>query len=207
MEIKCLQMGLIKSNCYILDTNSAQLIIDPSDFTDELKELIDAAGEKERYILLTHRHFDHVCGAAKIKEYCAAKIIIHADDAIGLYDSTVSLADRFRVKQIPTQADTVVAGGELLHLGELNIKVLHTPGHTAGSVCFVIDRIIFTGDTLFRGSIGRYDFPTGDFKSIMNSIESLVRLDGDYDLYPGHMDTTTLQYEREHNPYIAGRIL
>ena len=117
------------------------------------------------------------------------------------------MGNMFGIKHKPTSADILVDDGQRLNLGDLNVKVLHTPGHTAGSVCFIIDRIIFTGDTLFCGTIGRYDFPSGDFKTIIKSIERIVNLDGDYDLYPGHMDCTTLQYEREHNPYIVGRIL
>lgn len=207
MEIECITAGATQSNCYIVNTDKVQLIVDPALFNDELKEYIDAAPNKERYILLTHRHFDHVGGAADIKEYCAAKTVIHNVDAQGLYDTEFSMGDAFGIKHKPTSADILVDDGQQLNLGDLNVKVLHTPGHTAGSVCFIIDRIIFTGDTLFCGTIGRYDFPSGDFKTILKSIERLVNLSGDYDLYPGHMDCTTLQYEREHNPYIVGRIL
>ncbi|MBP3692245.1 MAG: MBL fold metallo-hydrolase [Clostridia bacterium] len=207
MEIECITAGATQSNCYIVNTDKVQLIVDPALFNDELRAYIDAAPNKERYILLTHRHFDHVGGAADIKEYCAAKIVIHNVDAQGLYDTEFSMGDVFGIKHKPTSADILVDDGQQLNLGDLNVKVLHTPGHTAGSVCFIIDRIIFTGDTLFCGTIGRYDFPSGDFKTILKSIERLVKLSGDYDLYPGHMDCTTLQYEREHNPYIVGRIL
>ena len=207
MEIECITAGATQSNCYIVNTDKVQLIVDPALFNDELKAYIDAAPNKERYILLTHRHFDHVGGAADIKEYCAAKTVIHTVDERGLYDTEFSMGNMFGIKHKPTSADILVDDGQRLNLGDLNVKVLHTPGHTAGSVCFIIDRIIFTGDTLFCGTIGRYDFPSGDFKTIIKSIERIVNLDGDYDLYPGHMDCTTLQYEREHNPYIVGRIL
>lgn len=207
MEIECIKIGLIQSNCYVVNGDKTQLIVDPANFTEKLKDLIDKAGDKERYILLTHRHFDHVGGVAGIKEYCSAKSVIHETDEQGLWDNDFSLASKFRAKITPTKADITVKGGELLNLGEFNVKVINTPGHTSGSVSYVIDRCIFTGDTLFCGTVGRYDFESGDYHTLINSVKTLVDLKGDYDLYPGHMDTTSLQYERENNPYIAGKIL
>ncbi len=207
MEIECITAGVVQSNCYVLNTDKAQIIVDPCILCDELKAQIDANREKERYILLTHRHFDHVGAAADIKDYCSAKIVIHKLDEQGLYDTDFSLADKFCEYHKPIRADILVEHGSLISCGDVNVKVLHTPGHTQGSVCYVIDRIIFTGDTLFCGTIGRYDFPSGDFRTLLESIKILVNLDGDYDIYPGHMDCTTLEYEKKHNPYIVGRIL
>lgn len=207
MEIECIKAGPVQSNCYVVNTDKVQIIVDPCVFCDELKAQLDRYKNLPKFILLTHRHFDHVGAAADIKENYNAKIVIHKIDEKGLWDTSFSLADKFGFYHKPTKADVLVEHGDTVLCGDLKVKVLHTPGHTSGSVCYVIDRIIFTGDTLFCGTIGRYDFESGDFKTLINSIKMLVQLDGDYDLYPGHMDYTTLQYERENNPYIVGRIL
>lgn len=207
MNIICHRIGMIKNNCYVVTDEKAIIIIDPTEFTAEIKADIDNNKGKECFVLLTHGHFDHICGVADIKDYCNATVVIHEDDKQGLSDESVSLATKFHAVQRPVIADITVKDGDKLNLCGIEVTVIHTKGHTKGSVCYVMGNSIFTGDTLFCNSIGRYDFPGGDFHELMDSIKKLVDLPGDYDLYPGHMEQTTLQYQRENNPYIVGRLL
>lgn len=206
MIIERFPMGPIAANCYaLLDEASGEAaVIDPGAFEQPLVDYLGSdAVKKVRYILLTHGHYDHLMGVAQVKKLTGTPVYIHPGDAACLTDESESLADT----HLPGQQNYVTPDGFLeegmeLPLGELTIRVLHTPGHSRGGVCFVVGDVIFSGDTLFRHTCGRTDLPGGDYATLMHSLERLARLPGDYQVYPGHNRSTTLAHERTHNRYL-----
>lgn len=210
MIIQRLELGEIGANCYIVTDEESKetAIIDAGDFTEDLKNALIDNEKKVKYILLTHGHFDHIWGVSKLQEFTKAPVAIHFEDAPCLVDENISLAYRhFPGEQKYIRPDVFLSDGDVLTLGETQVKVIHTPGHTRGSVCFLIEKNIFTGDTLFSLTVGRTDFLGGSFSQLMNSIDKLLSLEGEYDVFPGHNRTTTLNTERKKNRYIKNRHL
>lgn len=201
MKIITEQQGNFGANCYMVSTDRAAVIIDPSVLTPKLEEFINESEGKQSIILATHRHFDHVAAVAEVKRLTGADIAVHTLDECGLLSSADSLGANFGISHTPVKADLLLEDEQVLSVGDLSIRVLHTPGHTAGSCCFVVENVIFSGDTLFRQSVGRTDFPTGDPNALMSSLTRLFALDGDYTVYPGHEQPTVLCYEKNYNPY------
>jgi glyoxylase-like metal-dependent hydrolase (beta-lactamase superfamily II) len=154
-------------------------------------------------ILLTHGHFDHMNGASAVAKETGAEIFIHEDDAYMLENASASLSSSMSIMEFnPIKQFTAITDGCLINDGDVTFRVLHTPGHSRGSVCYICNDVIFTGDTLFCCSIGRTDFPGSDADSMHSSLIKLRDLDGDYRIYPGHDESSTLSYERETNPYM-----
>lgn len=165
--------------------------------------MIDMIGDTDlKYILLTHGHFDHIIGARDTKAKYGAKVVISSEDEPMLSSSKLSLAAFCNAPQNDVEADIVVADGDEITLGDIVIKVMSTPGHTLGSVCYIAGNCIFSGDTLFYCSCGRTDFPSGSPEQMMSSLQKLKALDGDYKVYTGHNNLTTLDFERKNNPYM-----
>lgn len=189
-------------NSYLISTDSAAIIIDPGMITDEISEFISENKEKEFGILLTHCHFDHIGGAKAAKELSGGKIYICEDDAIGLIDNEYNLSDRFCCPIDTVEADVLLADNDIVKIGNIEIKVMATPGHSKGSVCYIINDWMFSGDTLFRGSVGRIDFIGGDRLEQIESLKSLCSLNGEYEVYPGHGPATRLSFEKIYNPFI-----
>lgn len=204
-----LVLGNLATNTYIVEnSNSSEcLVIDPA-LAD--KKLVEAlVGKNVKYVLLTHGHFDHIGGAKRLREMTGAKIVIHSEDAPMLSDGKLSLYSiQYPGKGTsPFAADILVNDGEELPFGDTKIKVMHTPGHTRGGVCYIFedDRLIFSGDTLFHLSAGRTDFPGGNPREELHSLAKIASLEGDYKVYPGHESATTLDFERENNRYMKTR--
>lgn len=191
-------LGELATNCYLLiDEESLEAaIIDPADDAEDLKKLVENKGAVLRYILLTHGHRDHTLAAPALHAFFPnAAVYIHPLDkgTTGLYRYPMEeLIDGLRFYE----------DGDTLPLGALTVDVLHTPGHTAGSVCLRVGNALFTGDTLFAGSVGRIDLPGAQPENMMASLARLAALPGDYDVYPGHMEMTSLAEERRENPYL-----
>lgn len=194
MILKRIKMdpGMIAGeNCYIVqDENSKEtMVIDPGCFDSELEETLDALHAKVKYILLTHSHGDHIGGVQKLKEKYGGKVIIHRKDAPGLMDINLNLSTHIGLDPITIQEDARVDDGDLLHVGDLEFQVIHTPGHTCGSISLFCkeEKMLFSGDTLFRGAWGRTDLPTSSFEDIISSITNkLIILPDDTIVYPGH---------------------
>ena len=152
--------------------------------------------------MLTHCHFDHILGVKKIKEETNATIFISEQDKDGLKDSRLSLASEVRQAQHSVEADELIYNNTLIPFYDTDIKVISTPGHTKGSVCFLIKDKLFSGDTLFSGSIGRTDFPTGNYGEIKESLKKLLKLNENIVVYPGHGEATTIKDEKNFNPFL-----
>ena len=199
-------VGEIGANCYFVSDNEMQVsfLVDTGDYSRKVIERVKEFGEdKLKYILLTHGHFDHIGYASQMREmFPSAKIVIGKYDAHFTNEDDLNLAYHFGLTQEHFDADILVDEGSELDFGTEKIKVISTPGHTKGGVCYILGDSIFTGDTLFKGSIGRTDFPTGNIKEMKKSIERLKALDGDYKIYCGHDDVTTLDFERKNNMYM-----
>ncbi len=187
----------------MLEGEDFAIVIDPSKLTSTVREFAENNMDKKiKLILLTHCHYDHIGGAEELRELWDAPIYIGEDDAGGLVDAFINLSERYAEKPISFKADRFLPDGEIINLGENSIKVLKTPGHTAGSVCYIMDDVIFSGDTLFKFTAGRCDFPTGDEEKLMSSLSLLKGLEGNYRVLPGHGVETTLSFERVKNRFM-----
>lgn len=213
MKITCIPVGTIAANCYLVTSGENALVIDPGDRSQALEQKLEPCMDKIRLILLTHRHADHLMAAAWLQEKTGAKTAIHLDDAAGLMDPGISLSVElgvFAAPQRPLRPDLVLKDKEVLECGNLHIQALHTPGHSQGGVCYLIDdgdkSALFTGDTLFAGEVGRTDMPSGDYPALMRSLARLAELPGDYPVYPGHGPATLLSRERAQNPYMIDAV-
>ena len=205
MSVKRISVGDLSTNCYLYrdDATGRCAIIDPGEMDDYLRTNIEKFGcDKFDYILLTHCHFDHVGGVRAVKELTGAKVAIFILDVPGLRDSYVNLSAPFTGRgEIYPKPDIELTESSRITVGETEFTVIHTPGHTVGSCCFITDGIIFTGDTLFRMSAGRTDFPGGSMTELRRSLSRLMDLEGDYTVYPGHDEPTTIAFERKYNLY------
>lgn len=192
MQVKKLTLTEYQSNCYIVESQGEAMIIDPGESSPALVET--AAGMKVKYIVNTHAHPDHIGGDKYLKEQLKAPLLLPRDD-LALFQAL--LGDR---------PDRLLQEGDALEVGQLRFEVLHTPGHTPGSVILLErrERVIFTGDLLFAGSIGRTDFPGGSDIEMRKSLKRLAKLEGDWHVYPGHGPETKLSQERWTNPFLVG---
>ncbi|MBR3970183.1 MAG: MBL fold metallo-hydrolase [Ruminococcus sp.] len=206
MLIKTLQLGELNSNCYIVVTGANQCIaIDVGGSPRMVIEYLKMNRLKLSKILLTHGHFDHIAGVEEVRQATGAEVFIHETDSPMLESSALSLHSTISIMPFkPVMKYEIIRDNCIIHDGDCSFRVLHTPGHSHGSVCFICDkeRVIFSGDTLFCCSIGRTDFPGGDAHYMMQSLQQLYALDGNYKVYPGHNEFTDLEYERRNNPYM-----
>jgi glyoxylase-like metal-dependent hydrolase (beta-lactamase superfamily II) len=202
-----LPLGPLQTNCYLLACNETGMaaVIDPSWDGRLLYEKAVDEGWTISELLLTHSHFDHVGGLAEIKVLSSAPVSIHPD-AVGMLENAVMAANLWQITiPEPPPADHLLADGDKIHIGNLQLDVLFTPGHAPGHVCFYLkdEGVLFDGDVLFRQSIGRTDLPGGDYQLLINSIkERLLTLPDETIVLCGHGPATTIGQERETNPFL-----
>ena len=206
MTIDKIVVGQLGVNCYVVHDEDAleAAVIDPGDEFERIADLLDRQGISPKYILLTHAHYDHVCAAGELKDKYGAAIIMHEDEK-ETYRMTkaLCLSWGFTEEDFP-DPDKLVTEGNKIVLGGSAVEVLHTPGHTPGSVCFHLEGTLFTGDTLFRRSVGRTDLAGGDSAKLEGSLKRLMSLPPDTRVYCGHGDETTIGEELMNNPFLSG---
>lgn len=203
LEVFKFIVGEIQTNCYVIldkKTNESALI-DPGDISLELDKFVSSL-KNLKYILLTHGHFDHIAKAKYFKDKTGAKIAISKDDSSFITNPALNLQGDFKTHVEEFTPDIILDENSNLFIGDYKINILKTPGHTRGSLCFLIDNNMFSGDTLMKECMGRTDFPTGGVKAMFRSLKRLYNLDKNYKVHPGHAQTTTLNYEKQNNKYL-----
>ena len=189
------------TNCYIVEDEDTKetMVIDPGGEPSKILEMLNILETKVKYIYLTHCHADHIGAVTEIKNKKGGKILIHRDDADGLNDENINLSECINMGEIELEPDSRVDDGDLIHVGNLEFKVIHTPGHTKGGTSLFCEQegFLFSGDTLFRGTWGRTDLPTSSFEAIINSItKKLLILPEETIVYPGHGKSTVIKEEK-----------
>ena len=205
MIVKMLPVGPIQANCFIIGCEETQqaAVIDPGGDADQILMLLAELKLTVKYIINTHGHFDHVCANKRLKEVTGADLLIHSLDAPMLAHVAASgAAFGLRGEDSPP-ADRTLEDGDVISVGNIDLKVIHTPGHSPGGISLYTDGMVFVGDTLFAGSVGRTDFPGGDFEVLKASIQGkLFPLGDKVKVYPGHMGETTIEMEKQYNPFV-----
>ena len=204
-------VGPLATNCYIVvcEKTSEALIIDPGFSMEEKKNILNEIiqrGFKVKQILNTHGHVDHICGNSILKAFTGASLLIHENDAPMLADPSRNLSYTLGYNVVSPEADRLLKDGEIVKVGDLKFIVIHTPGHTKGSISLFSKRekVVFTGDTLFAGSIGRTDLPGSSLNEIMHSLKGkLMNLPEETVVYPGHGGKTTIGREKRTNPFLS----
>ena len=201
MILKTFREPPIENNNYLLidEESKEAALIDCSAVDSRIKDALNEAGATLKYILLTHGHFDHVAGIRPTD----AKIVMHEDDLRILNQTNIYLP-AFGIPEITIpKIDIYVKDGDVLKLGNTEIKVIHTPGHTQGGVCYLVENMLFSGDTIFCESVGRCDLGGGDFVQIVESIKTKIfTLPEGISIYPGHGKQTTVGWEKVHNQFM-----
>lgn len=207
MYIKVIPLGPVSANCFIVcSDDKIGAVIDPGDYNPLFEKAISESGMKElKYIICTHSHFDHISGVGRLKEkYTKATVVVGAEDEASLSDPYLSACAVFGLDFYPCYADKTVKDGDILQLGDVSFSVIHTPGHTLGGIVLYCpqEKAAFTGDTLFKGSVGRTDLYGGNHTELMNSVKKLKKLPCDTVFYCGHGESTTLEQELKYNFYL-----
>ncbi|SHJ23843.1 MBL fold metallo-hydrolase [Lutispora thermophila] len=205
MNFKRLPLGIYQANCYIIwdEGSKKAAVIDPGGDFEELNEFVESNQLSVQYVLLTHGHGDHIGAVAQTREKYKAEVMIHKDDYDMLKNKNKNYSNQMGYKDIELEADKKLEDGDVINLGSIKMEIIHTPGHTKGSICIKYDNIVFSGDTLFAGSIGRTDLGGGSFEDIIDSITNkLLTLPDNTEIYPGHGPSTTIGVEKKSNPFL-----
>ena len=207
MRIYTLQVGEIGTNCYLAASDAGNAaIVDPGAEPERIAAALTQYSLTHALILLTHGHFDHIGAAEALRQWYHIPLYVHAADAELLSDPAKNGGKGLMGREVTAGCDHLLVDGDRIPLDELEFQVIHTPGHTKGSVCFAADGLLLTGDTLFCRGIGRTDLYGGSFPEIRRSLSRLATLEGDRRVFPGHGPATTLDAERAENPYLGERL-
>jgi len=210
MILERIVVGPFEVNCYIFgDAKTKEVVvIDPGDNFPVIWETIQEAEYKVKGIILTHGHADHIGAVGELKNQTQAPIYIHPEDKEMLTDPKLNRSIYWGVAITAPPADKLLKEGDILKIGNVSLKVIHTPGHTLGGICLEYDKILLTGDTLFAGSIGRTDFPGSSFQSLIDSIKKkLLILPDEIEIFPGHGPSSTIGEERVSNPFLQEELV
>lgn len=206
LAIRMMVLGPVQTNCFFLineDTKEV-LVIDPADHAQKIIEWMKSENLKPVATLLTHGHFDHIMGVEGIRKEYGIPVYASRDEVDVLAKPQLNVSTMMGA-YLSMKADELFADGDVLELAGMKLKVISTPGHTIGSVCFYIEeeKVLISGDTLFEASVGRTDFPTGSSRQLIESIKTrLFILPDDTSVFPGHGGTTSIGYEKLHNPFV-----
>ena len=204
IKIETIVVGILGANCYLVTEGSSNntFIIDPGGDAELIIDRIRDLSLVPVGIIITHGHYDHIEANAELKKLYGIPVYIHREDKEFLRDSALNGSAFFgEDKKFPV-ADVILEDNSIIKSGTVEFKVIHTPGHTPGGICLLAGETAFTGDTLFKGSVGRWDLPGGSEEKLMDSLEKLSRLSPQVKIYPGHGDTTTIGEELKKNPYL-----
>ena len=205
MQLRYLSTGMFESNCYIVGDNGEGILIDPGTRASSIIKLAEEMKLDIKYILLTHAHIDHICSLDEVRNRLEAKVMVHEADAPALSDEMLNGSALFTTGMTFKEADILLKDGYTFDVGSMKFEIIHTPGHSPGSICIKTGNALFTGDTLFRMSVGRTDLGKGSHRDLMNSIKNKLMVLGDnVVVYPGHGESSTIAFERENNPFISG---
>ncbi len=205
MILKALIVGPLETNCYILGDEKSKeaIVIDPGGDFEEIEKQVKELNLKVKYIILTHGHFDHTGALAQLKKATGGEVLIHEKDASMLSPSDQTQPFLMESGADPCPADGILKEGDKIQFGRYSLEVLSTPGHTPGGISLLTDKMIFVGDSLFCGSIGRTDLPGGSFEQLIDSIKNKLLTKGDdYLIYPGHGPASTVGEEKRSNPFL-----
>jgi hydroxyacylglutathione hydrolase len=205
MLVHRIVVGSLETNCYILiDENTKKgIVIDPGADFSTIKRKIKELKVKVEKIVLTHWHIDHISALDELKEYTEADILMHSEDERMLLESVDDLSFFAGNKKIFSHVDKKLEDGDIIKCGKIELEVVHTPGHSAGGICLLGDGVIFTGDTLFKGSVGRTDLPGSSCNNLEKSLKKILSLKGNLTVYPGHGPVSNLEWEKENNPFLV----
>ncbi|MFC4076576.1 MBL fold metallo-hydrolase [Salinithrix halophila] len=211
IQVESFTLGPVMTNCYLLykEVGGDALVIDPGSEPQQVMERITERNLSVQGILLTHAHFDHIDGLEAVRELTGAPVYIHREETDWLTDPQLNGSALFPgIAETRCQpAESVIQGGESLVFLDETFTVAHTPGHSPGSVSYHLNGLVFSGDVLFAGSIGRTDLPGGDYRTLMRTIhDTLMELPEETRVYPGHGPVTTIGREQQSNPFLAGML-
>ncbi|MBE7048629.1 MAG: MBL fold metallo-hydrolase [Ruminococcaceae bacterium] len=200
MIIEKITLGSIGENCYFVGDPQCMVVIDPGDEGEKILTHIQEKDYRVQYVVLTHCHYDHIGAAAAIVEATGASLLIGAKERSNYFDRHVSFCGYFAKMPTLLEPDVLLNDGDVITVGPYTFQVIHTPGHTSGSLCLLCENDLFSGDTIFYRTIGRADFPTGSLRDLVKSIkEKLFILSDSVRIHPGHGEDSTIGFEKQYN--------
>ncbi|MCK8828430.1 MBL fold metallo-hydrolase [Natroniella acetigena] len=208
MNLKKFTVGIGNVNCYVVtDEEGTGIIVDPGGGKEIILDYIEQEELNIKAIILTHCHYDHILAVEDLQQELHLPVWIHEAGQEGLLKPELNLSISRSVPSMSIAADKILQDGEELKVGQLKLEIIHTPGHTLGGICIKIDDVLLTGDTLFKGSVGRTDLVGGSYQQLADSItEKVLNLDAQLVVYPGHLGQSTLEVERKRNPKVRAML-
>lgn len=201
MPTQKIKTGILEVNCYLIEDSGEAIVVDPGG--EEILSHLQNLKSKVVYVVNTHGHMDHVATNYRVCQITGAPLLIHAADAEWLNNTSDPLLSPYYPDYQPVTPARLLEEGDEIRVGNLRLKVIHTPGHTLGGICLLGDDFILTGDTLFAGGVGRTDFPGGNYQTLINSInQKLLPLDDNLEVLPGHGSSSTIGLEKRNNPFL-----
>lgn len=207
LNVKRLPAGIYAANCYIISSsdNTEAIVVDPGGEVEAIMSHINKAGVSVNGIVLTHGHGDHIGGVLELRKRLNVPVMVHKSELDMVSNSSLNMSASMSMGEITFTPEILLSDGDEISIGDEKLLVIHTPGHTLGGISLYSDGILITGDTLFKGSIGRTDLYGGNHNVLLKSIKNkLLRLEDETIIYPGHGSESTIGFERQRNPFLRG---